>query len=102
MKFIKRKTIYLYHIDTEYLRKLANIDARVISPDINETSGRPFVGIVVACSEIPYFVPLASPKEKHLNMNKDKDFLKIFDKHDTQFVLIKLRSFFSQKGDCYE
>ena len=38
---------------------------------------RPFVGIILKINGINYFAPLSSPKEKHLNMKNNIDFIKI-------------------------
>lgn len=65
----------------KYVRSLAKVDDNVmsVSPQQNKEN-RPFVGIVVICDDKQYCVPLSSPKQKHLFMNNDKDFTKIYDK----------------------
>ena len=66
----------LYYIDNTYIEKL-----RIVDNKISQTKGerRPFVGIIVLAGKYNYFVPLTSPKEKHIRMRNSEDFLKIHD-----------------------
>ena len=78
---MKKRKLNLYLLDVKYVRDLASVDDKVmsISPQANKEN-RPFVGIVVIMGEIPYCIPLTSPKPKHNKMKNDKDFSKIYDK----------------------
>lgn len=63
-----------YHIDEVYIAYLRAADSRV--PE-NKGGKRPYIGIVLAVEGIDYFVPMTSPKPKHLKMKNGKDFRKI-------------------------
>lgn len=78
---MEQKRLNLYKINMKYIRSLAKVDDNVmsISPQQHKEN-RPFVGIVVICDNKKYCIPLSSPKPKHLQMNNDKDFSKIYDK----------------------
>lgn len=58
---------------TDYLRKF---DHRV-PYTFDVKAKRPFIGIVLHVNDHFYFAPLSSPKEKHLRMKNQIDFLKI-------------------------
>lgn len=66
----------------KYIRNLHNIDDRVssVSPQIGKQH-RVYIGIVVACNEHKYLIPLSHPVEKHKKMSTKVDFDKIYDKH---------------------
>lgn len=65
----------------KYVRNLAQLDDNVmsVSPQVGK-SNRPFIGVVLVCSEHEYCIPMSSPKPKHNSMKNDKDFSKIYDK----------------------
>lgn len=56
----------LYYIQEEYINFLRKFDSRVA---YNKNQTRPYVGIVCIFKEKKYFVPMTSPKEKHLKMS---------------------------------
>lgn len=68
----------VYRIDMKYIRNLHNIDNRVlsVSPQIGKDE-RPFLGVIIVCSEHKYCVPLSKPKKKHEKMRDKIDFKKI-------------------------
>ena len=63
-----------YNIKEEYVEYLRKTDKLVL---YNKNEERPYAGIVLTINEFNYYVPLASPKEKHKNMHNDIDFRKI-------------------------
>lgn len=63
----------LYTVDSKYFDFLREVEPRV--PFVKEN--RPFIGIVLKIHYKNYFAPLASPKEKHKSMRKQKDLIKI-------------------------
>lgn len=63
-----------YNIKNEYIEYLRKIDKTVL---FNKQEKRPYIGIVLEIGENNYYVPLASPKEKHKTMKNGKDFSKI-------------------------
>lgn len=65
-----------YMVDVEYCSFLRKTDTRV-PYNMSMKSTRPFVGIVFSVGEFHYYVPLTSPKPKHLRMKNQIDFLKI-------------------------
>ena len=80
---MKQAQLRLYKVDIKYIRDLSRADDKVpsVSPQIGKDT-RPFIGIIVICGDKKYCVPLSSPKSKHQKMNNDKDFTKIYDKHE--------------------
>lgn len=68
----------LFMIDTKYVRKLQNIDRRVmsVSPQTGKEN-RPFLGVIVICNCRKYCIPLSTPKKKHATMRNRIDFKKI-------------------------
>lgn len=80
---MKQEHLKLYDVDMKYVRNLSKVDDKVrsVSPQINKDT-RPFIGIIVICDEKKYCVPLSSPKDKHQKMNNDRDFTKIYNKHN--------------------
>lgn len=82
---MKQPRLNLYLVDIKYIRNLSHADDHVmsVSPQIGK-SDRPFVGIIVICSDKQYCIPLSSPKEKHKSMKNDVDFTKIY--HDGRLI----------------
>ena len=69
------KNLNIYYLSEDYINFLRKFDKRVA---YNKTQKRPYVGIVYTYNGINYFVPLHSPKEKHLSINsKAIDIFKI-------------------------
>lgn len=56
----------LYYIKEEYINYLRQFDKRV---QYNKNQTRPYVGIVCIFKGQKYFIPMSSPKEKHLTMS---------------------------------
>lgn len=76
---LRQARLQLYHIDLKYIRELQHADDNVmsISPQIGKST-RPFIGIVIICSDKKYCIPLSSPKPKHSTMKNDIDFSKVY------------------------
>ncbi len=68
--------LHFYTIKNDYALYLQSIDKKVPYSS-KKKSTRPFVGIVLTIHNINYYAPLSSPKQKHLQMKNQKDFLKI-------------------------
>ena len=64
----KTKRLKIYFISSEYIDYLRNFDNKVA---YNKNMTRPYIGIVYTYNNFNYFVPLSSPKEKHLKMEKN-------------------------------
>lgn len=66
----------LYQIKDDYIKHLRKFEPKVME---NKPQGkrRPYVGAVIEINGFKYYVPLTSPKEKHLTMKNSLDFLKI-------------------------
>ncbi len=75
------RRLNLYTLDMKYVRDLAKVDDKVmsVSPQLGKQR-RPFVGVVLVCSERDYCIPLSSPKPKHERMRNSLDFSRIIDK----------------------
>ena len=65
-----------YNIDINYCEFLRKYDKNVPFTTDNKEN-RPFIGIILKINDITYYAPLTSPKEKHLTMNNQIDFIKI-------------------------
>ena len=63
----------LYMVDSKYFNYLREFEPRV--PYVKKN--RPFIGIILKIHYKNYFAPLGSPKEKHKEMKKQKDLIKI-------------------------
>ena len=59
----------------DYLRKFDN----KVPYNAGKKELRPFIGILFLVNNCEYFAPLSSPKQKHLHMKNNIDFLKIAD-----------------------
>ena len=65
-----------YMVDPEYCDFLRESDPYVPYTKDHKAT-RPFVGIVFSVNGFSYYVPLTSPKPKHLKMKNQIDFMKI-------------------------
>lgn len=65
-----------YLVDTDYCNFLRKSNPYV-PYTIEHKATRPFVGIVFKVNDFHYYAPLSSPKQKHLHMKNQPDFLKI-------------------------
>ncbi len=63
-------------IDSNYCNYLRQFDNKV-PYNYGKKITRPFVGVLFNINNIEYFVPLTSPKAKHLKMKNTIDFLKL-------------------------
>ena len=63
------KNFNLYYIKDSYIEYLKKFDNRV---PYNKNKTRPYVGIVCIFKHNKYFIPMASPKEKHLQLNANR------------------------------
>ena len=63
-------------IDSKYCDYLRKFDSKV-PYNYGKKITRPFVGVLFDINDIEYFVPLTSPKPKHLKMKNTIDFMKI-------------------------
>lgn len=71
------KNLKIYYISEKYISYLREFDKNVA---YNKNSTRPYIGIVYTYDNYNYFVPLSSPKPKHININpKAIDIYKIKD-----------------------
>ncbi|MFI3206070.1 MAG: type III toxin-antitoxin system ToxN/AbiQ family toxin [Clostridia bacterium] len=70
---------FTFHtVNTDYCNYLRKSDPRV-PYTMDKKSIRPFVGIVFTVNNHNYYAPLTSPKQKHISMKNQVDFLKIND-----------------------
>ena len=63
-----------YYVTDKYINYLREYDNKVCN---NKSQTRPYIGIVLTINNFNYYVPLGSPKPKHLKMKNTKDFRKI-------------------------
>ena len=59
------KNLYLIRVKQNYIKYLKTFDKNV-QDNANEKSNKPFLGVLLQRENQKYFVPLSSPKEKHL------------------------------------
>jgi len=76
----------LYTIDTKYINYLKKFQERIW---VNEENGRlrPYAGIVLTVNNNKYYVPLSSPKPKHVKMCDRLDFIRLEHKNQLRGVL---------------
>lgn len=70
----KDRSMRIYRIKEDYINSLRKSDDKVLK---NKSEKRPYLGVVFSVNGYDYFVPLSSPKKKHLTMKNTKDFHKI-------------------------
>lgn len=76
----KENKLNIYTVTDEYIDYLKNVEkvaGRGSRVAFNKKELRPYIGTVVKNNDVNYFVPLASPKDKHKHMKNTLDFLKI-------------------------
>lgn len=66
--------INIYYVKENFINFLKSFDGNVRS---NYNERRPYVGIIFTIDNYDYYIPLSSPKNKHLNMKNNIDFHKI-------------------------
>lgn len=71
--------IKLVRVNSDYIKKLREADqnVQINSAEMNKQT-KPFLGVLFNVGYIEYFVPLSSPKEKHIKMNDSADFHKVY------------------------
>lgn len=70
-------TLYLYKVDTDYVKYLHSIDKKI--QYYQGHHDKSYVGIVLNMGNFDYFVPLSSPKEKHKVLKENQTLTKIKD-----------------------
>lgn len=76
MKDIYNHKFTIINIKKQYLEYLHMYDSKVLIEHPN-SKHRPYIGIAFILDKFLYFIPLSSPKEKHVNMKNKIDFYKI-------------------------
>lgn len=76
---MSKETLRLYHVREDYIEFLRGKDEKVL---MNKQEKRVYVGVVLYLqnqegTDVSYFAPLSSPKDKHKRMKNTKDFWKI-------------------------
>lgn len=84
-------------MDNDFINFLKNNDSKIMDVE-EEKEKRPHLGIVLKINEHNYLVPLTSPKEKHLKMKNNLDFIKI---ERGELGAINLNNMFPVKKGCY-
>lgn len=70
------KNFKIVKIDYKYCDYLRQFDSKV-AYNAGSKELRPFIGVLFSVNDCEYFAPLSSPKEKHLSMKTQIDFIKI-------------------------
>lgn len=70
------KNFKIVKIDYKYCDYLRQFDSKV-AYNAGKKELRPFIGVLFSVNDCEYFAPLSSPKEKHLKMKTQIDFIKI-------------------------
>lgn len=68
---MKNKLMFV-KIDEKYIEFLSEYENKVA-----QKKNRVWIGVLLEINHMKYFAPLSSPKEKHLKMNEQIDFMKI-------------------------
>lgn len=69
-----REKILLVTLNKKYIEFLYEIDKKV-----SLKKNRIWIGVIFEINDFKYFDPMSSPKEKHIKMKEQIDFLKIND-----------------------
>lgn len=69
-----REKILLVTLNEKYIEFLYEIDKKV-----SLKKNRIWIGVIFKINDFKYFAPMSSPKEKHIKMKEQIDFLKIND-----------------------
>jgi len=64
----------LYRVSDKYINHLREYEPQVL---FNKNQRRPYIGVVFNIQGVDYYIPLSSPKPKHINMKNAKDFHKV-------------------------
>ena len=64
--YLRGNKFHLYYIESDYINYLRKYDKRVY---VNKNPKRPYLGTVCIFQNKKYFIPMTSPKPKHLKMN---------------------------------
>ena len=75
-----------YVADKKYVNYLKNIDNRVGNIDYGDNL-KLHIGILITINKCNFYVPVSSPKEKHLKMNNTLDFHKISNENELYAVI---------------
>ena len=70
------KNFKIVKVDYKYCDYLRQFDNKV-AYNAGSKELRPFIGVLFFVNDCEYFAPLSSPKEKHLKMKTQIDFIKI-------------------------
>ena len=89
------KNLKLYYINNDYIDWLRKFDERVL---YNKKQTRPYLGVVLKCSDCYYFSPLASPKEKHLKISSKA--LDIFKIDDGRLGVVNINNMIPTPMEC--
>lgn len=73
------KKLKWYIAEKDYVKYLKSFDNKVENIDYKSTI-KPYIGIILKIGEFNYYVPVSSPKKKHIKMKESLDFIKIIDK----------------------
>ena len=85
-----------YTVVTDYCDYLRKQDP-CVPYTMDKKSIRPFVGIVFKVNGFNYYAPLTSPKQKHLHMKNQMDFLKI---NEGKWGAINFNNMIPVPGEC--
>lgn len=66
-----------YIIDKRYVNELKQIDSRVGNVEYGIDKLKFHLGVIIKVNNKDYYVPVSSPKNKHLKMSDSVDFIKI-------------------------
>lgn len=91
------KSFSIVQVDYRYCNYLRKFDDKVpFNSGIKRN--RPFIGVLFNVGMLEYFVPLSSPKEKHIKMKNTIDFIKI---SDGKLGAINFNNMIPVNKDCY-
>jgi protein AbiQ len=76
----------LYTIETEYVDYLKQFQERIWEND-DKGKLRPYAGVVLHVGNNNYYVPLSSPKPKHMKMKDRLDFIRLEQQKQLKAVL---------------
>ncbi len=76
-----------YILDKNYVNYLSESDYRVGYVEYGDNHVKLHLGIILTFNDFNYYVPISSPKPKHMKMKNSVDFHKIYDGEQLLAVL---------------
>lgn len=92
---LKSPKFKIYYMEQKYINYLRQFDTKI---QYNKNSTRPYVGVVYNYKNVNYFVPMAHPKPKHLQMNPKK--IDIYKINNGKYGILNINNMIPSPSSC--